>query len=396
LICFILRKVFRRGKNFTVKLNRGNITVMIIVIYFFLFPYIVLDTITLFSCIPVDDQDAPDDRYTLNLFAKGSYMVIDTKYECWATGSQEWHISAVLGIALPSLIFFILGLPISLIAYLNRNYTHFDDPDFYERFGFIYVGLRQNKWYWFFLSILRTSILVCIGILINNPGYQNLSALFFLVCYTFLLLYLDPYELKTLRNMELLSSLSIITIIYLNMWLLETRETEGYSFNTLFSWLLITMIAITLIAIFIMAMFLYVAEQLSNEDVHYKPRDLSGKEVFSYFWYETRSKAVLLKKTLTSKPTSMPSFRKTQSERIPSRSPDSPDHSFDGSDDDNEANEARAPRTSFSRASSDQPMSSSFTSSFSTTSTTRGARPSLAQINMESLASARTTRVVQI
>jgi len=264
------------GKRLTIKPRRQNIVVMIIIIYFFLYPFIVVETVKLFACVPIDDI-SKDDPYTLFLLRPGQYLLVDTLFECWK--ANGWHQRSAIGIGIPSLILFVLGLPLWLAAYLMKNRHKFHDADFEERFGFIYIGVRRNRWFWFFAAMVRTSVLAVIGMLVADPGYQNLVAQLWLVLYIILVLNVDPYQMRTLLNMEVLSTTSTLFLLHLNMWMLQTREnTRSAAFNNSFSVLIILTVTLCFSVLLLMASFALVAVL---EEVN--PSDLTVAHVLAHF-----------------------------------------------------------------------------------------------------------------
>jgi len=281
LVLIILRKYGGKFGRWVVphKFSKMNAVAMAIIVYFFMYPYILISTIKLFACITVDDNANLDDPYIYNLFAPGQYLVVDTKYECWS--SDGWHRTAALGLGIPAMIIFVIGMPVCLGAYMNANFTKFRDPVFATRFGFVYVGLYLKRWYWFFAALFRTSILAIIGILVQTGGYQILLAQLWLLIYLLIVLYIRPYNIKSVLMMEAVSTTGVLVSLYLmmfitQMYIYDPITVTNDSVQWIYGFLLLLVTISTLIFLIVSSMFVYTAVKL-----HRDPKTLTFREVFS-------------------------------------------------------------------------------------------------------------------
>jgi hypothetical protein len=184
--------------------------------------------------VAVDDSGAGDAVYSrFAILQSSTFLLIDTTQECYAPGS--WHAAATYAIAIPSLVVFVFGLPLSLGLYLRANKHRFGTPDFEARFGFAYAGLRHKRWWWFFISLVRTSVLACIGLLVRNAAHQNLVAQGWLIAYLILTVYMEPYVFRSIVNMEFLAVLCILLLLYVNMYRIVVRGAGGERLGPLHS-----------------------------------------------------------------------------------------------------------------------------------------------------------------
>jgi len=300
-INWILRRTTKFGRNFAVKVKRDNVVIMVIIVYFFLYPFIVTETVKLFACVTVDETSDQSDPYAAALFQPGSFLLTDTMYECFVSPA---HRRAALGLGVPSLVVFVVGLPATLIIFLARNQARFSDPDFSARFGFIYVGIHHRRWWWFFVAMLRTSLLAVIGMLIAEPGYQNLVAQCWLVAYLTVVVFAQPYHLRTILHMEVVSVSCILALLYINMWMLMVRAAEPLHFedyNSSFAVLILLLVIGSLLVLVVLGAFAVVA---INEKVN--PSDLTFRDVWTYFRSLTASGLTFLDKKLGSNKSNLP------------------------------------------------------------------------------------------
>ena len=89
------------------------------------------------------------------------YMAKDDKEICWLANSR--HLSYALGVAVPSLVLYLLVLPVLTLAYLraHRNVLT-TDRKLILRFGLVFSGYARNRWYWEVVVIFRKIFLIVI------------------------------------------------------------------------------------------------------------------------------------------------------------------------------------------------------------------------------------------
>jgi hypothetical protein len=89
------------------------------------------------------------------------YMAKDDKEICWLTNSR--HLSYALIVAVPSLVLYLLVLPVITLVYLraHRNVLT-TDHKLILRFGLVFSGYARNRWYWEAVVIFRKIFLIVI------------------------------------------------------------------------------------------------------------------------------------------------------------------------------------------------------------------------------------------
>jgi hypothetical protein len=182
---------------------------------------------------------------------------------------------------IPSLVVFVVGMPLSLVVYLAKRKDRFyDDKKFQAKVGFIYIATNPNKWWWFFVAMIRTSVLVIIGLLTSDPGYQNLIAQLWLIFYLLFLFYSKPYEaeLRSLRNMEVVSVVCILALLYVNMWGLLMPPFEYEMNQGTFTFVIILLVVFSFVILTILALYVFVADKTRKT-----PQELSFGEIVQFF-----------------------------------------------------------------------------------------------------------------
>jgi hypothetical protein len=186
-------------------------------------------------------------------------MLVDTQYECYSAGG--WHATAVAVVAVPALAVLVLALPAALALFLRSNVPRFAETDLERRFGFVYLGLEPRRWWWFFLSTARTSVLAVIGLLLTNPGFQNLVAQAWVLGYLGMLAYFRPYLLRTLHLMDACSVICILTLLDIDMWVLIARVLQVTAYDTPLAVLTLAAPALTLFVLIALTVKVWVADR---------------------------------------------------------------------------------------------------------------------------------------
>ena len=72
-----------------------------------------------------------------------------------------------MGIGVPSLVKWIVGLPFIGFLYLYRNRRRLENPVIFGRFRLIYQGLKTDMFYWEFINMIRKTVLVLVNVFLN-------------------------------------------------------------------------------------------------------------------------------------------------------------------------------------------------------------------------------------
>merc|ERR1711871_1148190 len=128
---------------------------------------------------------------------------------------------------------YVIFCPVALYIHLRLNRALFEKEDFKKRWGFVYSGLKPNWWGWFFITTMRTSILLMIGIFSYNSSEasQLLLAMLWVVLYTGGLILARPFTNDGILRMELVSSFSMWLILYQQLLDAEIGEDTSVESN---------------------------------------------------------------------------------------------------------------------------------------------------------------------
>ena len=112
------------------------------------------------------------------------HMVKDDKEICWLANSR--HLNMALGVAVPSLVLYLIMLPTLTLVYLwtHRN-VMLTDRKLMLRFGLLFSGYTRKRWYWEALVNLRKIALI----VIVTFGQESQSQLHFALGTLILVLY---------------------------------------------------------------------------------------------------------------------------------------------------------------------------------------------------------------
>ena len=274
VIVKMVRSVSSKARSFSAPVTIDNLIPMVVVIYFLMYPFIFQQTVELFACLTVDkDHDVPYAGLSQSS-NKGSYMLLDTEYKCWEKGGR--HMQAVGIVGIPSLLG-MLTIPFFVMWYLRKNLHRFKEPRFQKRWGFILLGIKETRWAWYNVMMIRTVVLALIGVLMYNYSdmAQLLVAQFWTAFYLVILFLLSPYKNIGTVRMEIVSTSSIFLVVYFQMWKINDRWANGDDGNdVLLSVAVFCTVVGTLLALFVMAMRSYVAYQTERDY-----RDISRKDV---------------------------------------------------------------------------------------------------------------------
>jgi hypothetical protein len=89
----------------------------------------------------------------------GTFLHRDQHEPCW----EDSHLAAVLLVAVPTLFVYALLIPTGSLLFLFRNReVIFDNRKVVFRYGMMYSGFRQERWWWDGITLLRKFIMILI------------------------------------------------------------------------------------------------------------------------------------------------------------------------------------------------------------------------------------------
>ena len=154
---------------------------------FLLHPTLVKSAFSLFEC-----QHIEDDYYK---------MKAHLGFDCY---SSE-HIFWILILAVPSLILWVIGMPLFAFIVLLLNRNSLDSGPVRRIFFVLYQGFKKNTFYWEFINTIRKVLLLLFSTVLSAfpLNYSALVSIAVLVILIHLQVKLDPYEDKKHNNIEI-------------------------------------------------------------------------------------------------------------------------------------------------------------------------------------------------
>mmetsp|Transcript_3860 Transcript_3860/g.6766 ORF Transcript_3860/g.6766 Transcript_3860/m.6766 type:complete len:1674 (-) Transcript_3860:431-5452(-) len=191
---------------------------------FMVYPGVSLTTLKLFRC--------------KNLGTDHSFLVHDMHIQCY-TPEHKYYI-LVLGV--PSILVYIIGIPLVTLAILYRGRKHLTDPRFEIRFAFLYKGYKEEFYWWEMAVITRKILVIFITIYFASSVWlQTLLALGVLVIAVLANGRAMPYEWKIVAYLDLVSVSVSMTSIYLGLYFKTGVASDGLVGGTVATVILMAM-----------------------------------------------------------------------------------------------------------------------------------------------------------
>jgi hypothetical protein len=124
--------------------------------------------------------------------------------------------SIALTVILPVFVIWGLLVPLLVLLYLVRRRRKLSEINMKLRFGFLYNGFKQSKFYWEFVIMFRRIFIICIVVFIGNQSVtiQALTLVLLLLSFLILQYLARPYASTELNEMESRSVLVAAVTIY--------------------------------------------------------------------------------------------------------------------------------------------------------------------------------------
>lgn len=138
-VCYILSFLFwlalrlYHPVKFRANYLRNCITTCLVFTFMFA-PSIMSYTFSMFNCIEIEGK---------------SYLQKDTSIECWGKD----HININIYFTLPIIMIWVIGYPLLIFCLLFKNRKKLDDKEVLMKYGFYYIGFKDEAFYWQILVI---------------------------------------------------------------------------------------------------------------------------------------------------------------------------------------------------------------------------------------------------
>ena len=103
-------------------------------------------------------------------------------------------------------------------------------PGLTAAFGFLFEGYRAKMFFWEFVVLLRKVLFLAVALFWADAFLQSIVALFVIIASTVLHLICWPYEQEYLNVVELLTLLSLFSLVSLSLllWYIHVPGNDTY------------------------------------------------------------------------------------------------------------------------------------------------------------------------
>jgi len=210
---------FLGAKRNDFSVMRNQMVSTIIILLFLVHPNIVQSMFSMLSCEEIDPGE--------------SWLVADPSLRCW----QGEHLFYTLIIAIPGVITWCLGIPTIALLLVVSNCRELAFTRVKAKYGFLYNGYKPTRYYWEFVIIYRKILIIFISVFVSSVSVdmQALSVMLVIIVAFYLQHANQPYDVKELNDLELLSILTSGITIYSGLFFLtnDLTNTAGLVFFAL-------------------------------------------------------------------------------------------------------------------------------------------------------------------
>ena len=186
----------------------------VIVTIFLVYPYMVKEIALMLNC---------SDETCVSLGSCHSFLIADPSIDCSQSSYGSFRSLALA-------FSFIYGIGFPLLGYflLSGKRKKLKLKQVLGRFGFLYAGYRETKYYWEMVNFARKAIMVLIVVALHNyPRYQLYAATWTMTFFVFLNMFVKPFKYALLWKMESLSLVSIMVTLNLGLLFFESLTSTA-------------------------------------------------------------------------------------------------------------------------------------------------------------------------
>lgn len=139
------------------------------------------------------------------------YMIKDMSIQCWKSS----HLTYALTVVVPSIILWCISVPAILVLFLWRNRMKLSEITEKLKYGFLYKGFKQERFYWEFITMMRKMLIISCSVFLSNVSVPVQALATFVVILISYIIHqkFKPYIFNQLNEMELKSiTVSAVTI----------------------------------------------------------------------------------------------------------------------------------------------------------------------------------------
>eukprot|EP00347_Sterkiella_histriomuscorum_P014593 403360292 len=140
------------------------------------------------------------------------YFVSDLNIKCW----EGLHNQYAKFVGIPIIVIWVVGLPIITLATLIKNRIALKESQNITKYGFLYVGLNHESFYWEILIHFRKIAMISINVFFRSfkPQYRALIGFIILIVYIEILQKIKPYQTQRLNDLEWKANIAAFSVFY--------------------------------------------------------------------------------------------------------------------------------------------------------------------------------------
>jgi hypothetical protein len=134
-----------------------------------------------------------------------------------------------LGLGIPSVLVYALGIPLSSVVLLGRNRHRLDEKHVKATLGFLYSGYRHSVFYWEAVVMVRKALVAGIAVFLAPAGaaIQTYAALLLVFGLTVLQAVSRPFRFEILNRLELCSLVSAFVTFACGLFLTDPNSSDA-------------------------------------------------------------------------------------------------------------------------------------------------------------------------
>jgi hypothetical protein len=198
IVGFVYKKSFLHKRfNQNDRTPKDKFIVTVVNLLYLLYPTLCKNVFGIFDC---------------KLIGGKSYLRADLEEECYYGN----HLDAVYKLGIIQGCAYVVGLPLIVYIFLNRNSEHLQSPVTRARYGLFYRGYKTSRFYWETIITVRKVLIVALSVFGPElgPTKQALAAILLLLACIVTEIYGDPYVNNDLGLFEI----SGLLVAFLSMW----------------------------------------------------------------------------------------------------------------------------------------------------------------------------------
>ena len=201
----------------------ARLPVVVLVVLYTFFPSLVRVGLSFYACLHLDVSPAVGEF--ANATAAHGYWVYDMQQECMA----PWHKVWALGLGIPCVLIFCLGVPVVIVAWLVATKAKLYEPGFRLHFGSLYRNFRSRCFYWEAVVAVQTLVLVCVAVFSNTIGPYYLLVMFaFLFSLSLVLqVWFRPFAFAKLHHLQLSAMGCLYVTAFISLTFIDVGDSPG-------------------------------------------------------------------------------------------------------------------------------------------------------------------------